>query len=525
MSIITFGSFAVDMTSDELTTPPFSSFFPSFLTDDGPDILPSSPTEIVARDPTTGAIVTLRGSFNFSSESALLSSRVTGMRAETSTHQLILDANGFSLTVLQVLTLSAGEIGNLIVGGNDVITGSSLNDHLLGFAGNDQIDGAAGADTMEGGLGNDTFVVAQIGDTVVELAGQGLDTVNAFITHALEPNVENLVLVGAAAINGTGNALDNFLNGSTNSNANQLAGGPGNDTYEVGAGDTVIELFGEGTDTLRSALSDVVMPDNVENIVFLDPNADASATGNNTPNTMTGTSGDNTLDGGRGPDSLAGLSGDDTYYVDSGVDSVTEAASAGLDEIICLVSIVLPANVENGTAAPGTSVVALTGNSLNNVLTGNDGPNLLDGGAGNDTLLGQGGLDVLLGGDGNDLLAGGAGIDVLLGGAGADRFRFDSAPDGGNVEWVMDFAPGTDKLEFSASVFADLGAPGGPVNPDAFVKGAGVAALGPEDRLLYDTSTGRLYYDGDGSGTGDPELVATLQGAPNLAAADLLVIS
>jgi Ca2+-binding RTX toxin-like protein len=523
MSVITFGNFAVDMTSDELTTPPFSSFFPSFSTPAGPTIRKLTPTEIVAQDPTTLAIVTLRGSFNLSSQSAVLSSRVTGMRAETSTSQLILDVNGVSLTVLQVLTLSAGEIGNLIVGGNDVITGSVLNDRLLGFGGDDQIDGSTGADRMEGGPGNDTYIADNAGDTAVELPGEGIDTVRASVSFLLRDNVENLVLLGAAAINGVGNALDNFLNGALNPAGNILTGSIGNDTYEVGDNDTVLESPGGGVDTVRTAAADAVLPANVENLVLL--GGDVSATGNPLSNTLTGTGGDNTLDGGRGPDSLAGLAGNDTYVVDSSLDGVTEGTGAGIDEIVCVVSITLPANVEDGTAAPGTSVVALTGNSLNNVLTGNDGPNLLDGGAGNDTLLGQGGLDVLLGGDGNDLLAGGAGIDVLLGGAGADRFRFDAAPSGTNVDRIMDFVPGTDDLEFSAAIFAGLGAAGGPVDPTVFVKGPAAVAFDPLDRLLYDTSAGQLFYDPDGTGPDAPGLLATLQGTPNVGFADLLVVS
>jgi Ca2+-binding RTX toxin-like protein len=523
MSVITFGSFAADMTSDELTTPGFSTFFPSFLTEEGPDILSVSATEILARDPMTLATFRMRGAFNFSSEAALLGSRVTSIRAETSTAQLILDAGGFSLTVLQILTLSAGQISDLIVGGNDVITGSVLNDRLLGFGGDDQIDGSTGADRMEGGPGNDTYIADNAGDTAVELPGEGIDTVRASVSFLLRDNVENLVLLGAAAINGVGNALDNFLNGALNPAGNILTGSIGNDTYEVGDNDTVLESPGGGVDTVRTAAADAVLPANVENLVLL--GGDVSATGNPLSNTLTGTGGDNTLDGGRGPDSLAGLAGNDTYVVDSSLDGVTEGTGAGIDEIVCVVSITLPANVEDGTAAPGTSVVALTGNSLNNVLTGNDGPNLLDGGAGNDTLLGQGGLDVLLGGDGNDLLAGGAGIDVLLGGAGADGFRFDVAPDGGNVDRIMDFVPGTDKLEFSAAVFAGLDDLGTPPGEAVFVKDPAPVSGDADDRLLYDTSTGRLYYDGDGSGSANPELVATLQGAPNLAATDLLVVS
>jgi Ca2+-binding RTX toxin-like protein len=79
---------------------------------------------------------------------------------------------------------------------------------------------------------------------VTEGAALGTDTVRASVGFTLSGNVENLVLTGAAAINGTGNTLANVLTGNTA--ANVLAGGLGNDTYVVGAGDTVTELVGQG---------------------------------------------------------------------------------------------------------------------------------------------------------------------------------------------------------------------------------------------------------------------------------------
>jgi Ca2+-binding RTX toxin-like protein len=303
--------------------------------------------------------------------------------------------------------------------------------------------------------------------------------------------------------------------------ADSFFGGAGDDLYIFdNPGDVVTELPGEGLDTIRSTVG-LVVPDNVENVVLLG-SAAADLTGNAQANSLSGTSGANVLDGGRGPDALSGLAGHDTYYIDSGADSVTEPAGAGTDEIVSLVSLTLPANVENATAAEGVAVVAVTGNSLNNVIAGNDAANVLDGAGGNDDLSGGGGDDTLIGGDGNDLLSGGDGLDVLLGGAGTDRFRFDVAPDGGNVDRIMDFAPGTDDLEFSTWVFGALTGN----FADEFVKGPGVEALGADDYLLYDTSTGQLYYDADGSRTDDaPHLLATLQGAPNLTAGDLLVAS
>ncbi|MGL1636576.1 hypothetical protein ACSTI0_00800, partial [Vibrio parahaemolyticus] len=92
-------------------------------------------------------------------------------------------------------------------------------------------------DTFAGGFGNDTYVINSPGDTVTENPLGGIDTELASITTTLADNVENLRLTGKAAINGTGNALDNVL--AENAAANVLDGGAGNDVLIGGNGDTL----------------------------------------------------------------------------------------------------------------------------------------------------------------------------------------------------------------------------------------------------------------------------------------------
>src|SRR4051794_28946495 len=92
---------------------------------------------------------------------------------------------------------------------NDIILGLQGNDHLFGLEGDDLLSGDSGSDTMEGGLGNDTYVVDNSGDMVIENAGAGSDTVQSAVNYTLGTNVENLTLLGAGNLNGTGNALDN----------------------------------------------------------------------------------------------------------------------------------------------------------------------------------------------------------------------------------------------------------------------------------------------------------------------------
>jgi Ca2+-binding RTX toxin-like protein len=115
-------------------------------------------------------------------------------------------------------------------------------DTINGWDGIDRINGMAGNDTLVGGMGDDTYILDTAADIVVENTDEGIDTVQIGATYTLGSNVENLVLTGANAINGTGNTLDNVLTG--NSGVNVLTGGAGNDTYWLGRGyglDTIIE--------------------------------------------------------------------------------------------------------------------------------------------------------------------------------------------------------------------------------------------------------------------------------------------
>ncbi len=113
-------------------------------------------------------------------------------------------------------------------------TGNTLNNVITGNAGNNVIDGGTGADTMIGGAGNDTYVVDNIGDVVTENANGGTDTVNTSISYTLGQNLENLSLIGLAAIDGVGNTVNNTIIG--NSASNFISGGLGNDTLTGGGG-------------------------------------------------------------------------------------------------------------------------------------------------------------------------------------------------------------------------------------------------------------------------------------------------
>lgn len=294
----------------------------------------------------------------------------------------------------------AANVENLTLTGSANIdgTGNELANALTGNTGANRLDGGFGADAMAGGTSDDTYVVDNVGDVVREFFGEGSDSVLASVSFVLPEQVENLTLTGNAAIDGTGNALDNILVGNDAANvldgaagADTMTGGSGDDIYSVDSlGDRVIEAADGGDDTVRSTVS-LTVPDNVERIELLGSN-NLDATGNALNNVLVGNSGNNRLDGGTGADAMLGGVVDDIYIVDNAGDMVTEAAQEGTDTVFANVSYALSANVENLTLT-GSADINATGNEHANTLVGNSGRNILDGGAGADAMAGSAGND------------------------------------------------------------------------------------------------------------------------------------
>jgi Ca2+-binding RTX toxin-like protein len=221
--------------------------------------------------------------------------------------------------------------------------------------------------------------------------------------------------------------------------------------------------------------------------------------------TLNGFGGDDTLNGGAGADSMVGGTGDDIYIVDDSGDLVVEGQNGGIDEVRASATYTLPAWVNDLTllAGAGTGI----GNDIENRITGNAQANLLNGA------------------DGDDTLAGGAGHDTLAGGAGQDTYRW-AEYGAATADQVTSFDTGWDALQFDDSAFTALGPVGRFASGDARFYAAAGATGGHDanDRIVYDTSSGQLYYDADGAGAGTAQLVATLEGAPSVAAADVWVI-
>jgi Ca2+-binding RTX toxin-like protein len=466
------------------------------------------------------------------------------------------------------LTGSAGLSGtgnglsNSITGnsGSNLLVGGSGNDTLSGGSGNDSLDGGSGNDSLVGGAGNDSYVVGSSTDRINETttSASEIDSVTASLSWTLGANLETLVLTGTGALAGTGNAAANRITGNTGNNSlsgaggndtlsggegndtlagdagndlldggagnDSLVGGAGNDSYVVGsAGDVVSEtstLAGE-VDSVSAALT-WTLGSNLERLTLTGTSAingtgntlANSITGNSAANslsggagndTLSGGSGNDRLDGGAGNDSLVGGTGNDSYVVDVVGDRISETSTmAGeVDSVSSSVSWTLGNHLERLTLT-GTNAINGTGNTLANTLTGNTGNNSLDGGAGNDTLNG------------------GAGNDALTGGTGLDTFRFSSALSGSNVDSVNAFVAADDRIELENSVYTKLTATG-LLSASFFRANTSGTAADSNDYLIYETDTGFLRYDADGSGAGVAVLVARFVGAPSLTAADIFV--
>ncbi|MEH7829192.1 calcium-binding protein [Gemmobacter denitrificans] len=151
------------------------------------------------------------------------------------------------------------------------------------------------------------------------------------------------------------------------------------------------------------------------------------------------------------------------------------------------------------------------------------GNDFLTGSAYNDNLMGYDGNDLLTGGGGDDRLSGGAGTDRLVGGVGTDRFVFDTALGASNVDTIEFFRPDVDQIRLENDIFKGLTA-GRALADDRFAANTTGNATDASDRIIYETDTGKVFYDADGSGSGAKVLFAILENKPVLDSGDFIVI-
>ena len=238
-------------------------------------------------------------------------------------------------------------------------------------------------------------------------------------------------------------------------------------------------------------------------------------TGNAGNDVLIGAAGNDTVNGGLGNDTMLGGAGNDAYFVNAAGDRVFETTTmattvnaGGIDTVSSSVTLNLDAYagvrfVERLTLT-GTAAINGTGNALANVLTGNAGTNQLSGGLGNDTING------------------GLGADVLTTGAGSDVIVFSTALGAGNIDRITDFSVPFDTIRLENAVFTGLTA--GALAASAFASNLTGMAADALDRILYESDTGRLYFDADGTEAGARVQFATLAANLSLTQADFLII-
>jgi Ca2+-binding RTX toxin-like protein len=146
-------------------------------------------------------------------------------------------------------------------------------------------------------------------------------------------------------------------------------------------------------------------------------------------------------------------------------------------------------------------------------VTATSGSNAVSTGSGDDTIDAGTGDDTIDAGDGANTITGGAGSDNITFGAGADTVVFNSLS---GVDGIAGFDVASDTIQLSKAVFDALSTVGAMATAE-FEAGADlIGAATAEGRIVYDTTTGDLYYDADGSGAGAAVLIGTVTGAPTL---------
>jgi Ca2+-binding RTX toxin-like protein len=436
--------------------------------------------------------------------------------------------------LVNIENLAGSEYDDLLVGddfrnelygrnGNDTLKGGGGYDRLAGDGGNDILMGGADGDYMHGGAGYDTasyegssagVVVSLITDSAAygDAQGDQLDSIENLTgsnhyDNLIGDNGTNVLngLRGNDTLKGYGGSDtlrgedgDDIMDGGAGYDT--MFGGPGNDTYLVDSLDWLVESGGQGFDVARTSTDFALTPGaDIERLETTDPNGTANLLlyGNDSGNEIIGNNGHNYIDGRGGVDQMTGRGGNDTYIVDHANDSVFESGGQGNDAVYAYVSWTLTAgsDVEVLIAASANNM-NLTGNASGNVLRGNNANNTLNGGDGRDELTGFGGQD---------------------------GFLFNTPLNAAtNVDVITDFNVADDVILLDQAIFSSsLGL--GNISSGELV--IGPAAQDANDRIIYDSNTGALFYDNDGVGGNAQVQFAELPRGLALTNLDFLVVS
>ncbi|WP_442579141.1 beta strand repeat-containing protein [Mesorhizobium sp. ASY16-5R] len=430
-------------------------------------------------------------------------------------------------------TLTGTGGGNSVIGGagDDKVVGLAGSDGLYGQDGNDVLDGGVGGDSLSGGLGSDraTYEAAAAGVTASlltpasntgEAAGDTYSSIenltgSAFNDKLTGTNSINSIIGGAGDDQVAGLAGNDSLYGQDGNDVlnggaggDSLSGGLGSDraTYQDAAAGVTAALLTPATNTGDAAGDTYASIENLTGSAFNDK--------------LTGTNGINSLIGGAGKDTIFGLDGNDNLYGQDGNDTLVggaggDALSGGNDIDTAsystaaagvIASLVAPAG-NNGDAAGDTyaSIENLIGSAFGDTLTGNNG------------------INAIVGGAGSDIIAGGLGNDTLTGNSGKDQFLFNTTLGATNVDTITDFVFVDDTIRLENAIFnAIVGT--GTLSASQFVANASGTAADANDRIIYETDTGNLFYDTNGNAVGGSTLFAVVGAGLGITNADFLIV-
>jgi Ca2+-binding RTX toxin-like protein len=422
----------------------------------------------------------------------------------------------------------------------DYLTGDLNANRLSGGKGNDTLVGGAGADRLIGGDGTDTVSYADAGGPIVaSLANSSINTGDAagdtyFTVENLYGSGHNDTLNGGTDTNMiVGDAGDDMVKGYSGND--KLAGNDGNDLLNGGVGADYISgglgsdtaSYTQATGAVKVNLADPSLNtgeakgdtfnsiENLEGSAFND-----TCDGNSGANTLSGLDGSDLLRGGGGNDTLKGGAGGDTLGGGDGNDLLAggmgaDYLSGGLGSDTASY-VGASAGIAVNLAAPASNAGEAAGDTFNSVEN-------LEGSGFGDRLTGNAAANVIKGLNGTDQINGGGGSDTLAGGTGKDVFVFSAALGASNVDTITDFSPIDDTIQLENSIFAALTNTGTP-SSSYFRANATGTAQDANDFIVYETGTGKLFYDADGSGAGVAIQFAVLAGHPAITDADFVVI-
>ena len=442
--------------------------------------------------------------------------------------QITLRGDDPILGVGETITGFENVLGTL---GMDKITGDANANYLYGYAGKDVLSGGGGDDLLIGGEGEDSLNGGSGNDTVsynnpfdpeeyydlydwtIDLAaGTAIAGSGAYQEVETLVSIENAIgTEGFETISGTsginklsGLAGDDVFDGRGGDDV--LDGGEGDDIFYVDSqGDEVIEAAGGGSaDTVAARTVSYTLAAGIE-VEFLRTSSNGGTAaidliGNALKQTITGNAGDNILSSGGGAaDTMRGLGGNDLYRVYNAGDVVEESATQGTaDRVAAAIDYRLAAGVQveilTTNNSTGKSGIGLTGNEIAQKIIGNHGDNRLEGREGNDRLDGL---------------------------SGKDTFVFNTKLGASNIDTITDFNVADDRFLLSDAIFKGLNT--GIMLPGYFRANTTGLAQDANDHIIYETDTGKLFYDADGTGSVAGIQFATITAGLALTDADFSV--